>query len=297
MNMRIPVFYTPHMNGKSEDTDSPSAGKPRLVVDDWLMLGTRIEIVEPEPATRQELCLAHNQEYVDGVLQGLIDNGFGCRSQSVARSLPWTTGSMLSAARFFLSTDFPKDTPWVAVSPTSGFHHAHYSRGMGFCTFNGLMVTALALLEQEPEIRIGILDCDYHYGDGTDDILGHSRMRGSIDHWTAGKFFRARTRADEFINDALPRTVVAAAGGMTRDCDIILYQAGADPHIDDPYGGFLTSEQLRMRDRIVFEACAETGTPVVWNLAGGYQRDKSGGIEPVLAIHRATLEECVRIFT
>ena len=28
--------------------------------------------------------------------------------------------------------------------------------------------------------------------------------------------------------------------------------------------------------------------PVAWNLAGGYQHDADGGIEPVLKIHRGT---------
>jgi hypothetical protein len=30
-------------------------------------------------------------------------------------------------------------------------------------------------------------------------------------------------------------------------------------------------------------------TPLVWNLAGGYQRDESGSIEPVLKLHRMTV--------
>jgi hypothetical protein len=29
-----------------------------------------------------------------------------------------------------------------------------------------------------------------------------------------------------------------------------------------------------------------------WNLAGGYQKDAQGGIEPVLAIHRRTMQAC-----
>jgi acetoin utilization deacetylase AcuC-like enzyme len=34
------------------------------------------------------------------------------------------------------------------------------------------------------------------------------------------------------------------------DCEVLLYQAGADPHINDPLGGWLTTAQLRERDRI-----------------------------------------------
>ncbi len=72
----------------------------------------------------------------------------------------------------------------------------------------------------------------------------------------------------------------------------MLYQAGADPFIDDPLGGVLTREQLRLRDRMVFQHFARAGIPLAWNLAGGYTRDAAGTIEPVLQIHDATLEEC-----
>ena len=80
-----------------------------------------------------------------------------------------------------------------------------------------------------------------------------------------------------------------------RDCDLILYQAGADPHINAPLGGFKTTAQLQCRDKLVFLLCHQSGIPVAWNLAGGYQRDADGGISPVLAIHDNTLMAC-RVF-
>ena len=75
-------------------------------------------------------------------------------------------------------------------------------------------------------------------------------------------------------------------------CDVLLYQAGADPHIDDPLGGWLTDEQLALRDRIVFEHCAARQLPVAWNLAGGYQEP----LRKVLDIHDHTLRECLRVY-
>ena len=49
------------------------------------------------------------------------------------------------------------------------------------------------------------------------------------------------------------------------------------------------SDQLHRRDEKVFGALRAWGVPVAWNLAGGYQRDAQGSIEPVLAIHDNTL--------
>ena len=53
--------------------------------------------------------------------------------------MPFTSGAMLAAARDALANG------WGAVAPCSGFHHAGYDFAGGFCTFNGLMVTALAV--------------------------------------------------------------------------------------------------------------------------------------------------------
>ena len=74
--------------------------------------------------------------------------------------------------------------------------------------------------------------------------------------------------------------------------DVLIYQAGADCHIDDPLGGRFTSEQLALRDRVVFETAKELGLPVAWNLAGGYQEP----IEKVIAIHRNTMFETMDIY-
>jgi hypothetical protein len=57
----------------------------------------------------------------------------------------------------------------------------------------------------------------------------------------------------------------------------------------------MTTDQLAGRDRIVFETAAQIGVPVAWNLAGEYQRDSAGGIEPVLEIHRNTVKACVSV--
>ena len=80
------------------------------------------------------------------------------------------------------------------------------------------------------------------------------------------------------------------------DCDLVLYQAGADPHVNDPLGGWLTTDELRRRDAIVFERLRALGVPVVWNLAGGYQQERDGTIPRVLEIHDNTARECVRAF-
>ncbi|MBK7025157.1 MAG: hypothetical protein IPH41_17280 [Sulfuritalea sp.] len=88
--------------------------------------------------------------------------------------------------------------------------------------------------------------------------------------------------------EQLPALITA----IFRDCDVLLVQLGADPHIDDPLGGWLDDDQLCRRDRAVFTTCRAMGLPMAWNLAGGYRRDAAGTIRPVLDIHDASLREC-----
>lgn len=60
-----------------------------------------------------------------------------------------------------------------------------------------------------------------------------------------------------------------------------------------PTRGGLTTDEMRERDRLVFSLAVAHGAPLVWNLAGGYQRDRKGTIPPVLRLHRQTMTECI----
>lgn len=145
------------------------------------------------------------------------------------------------------------------------------------------MVAALVLKSEGQVQRVGILDCDQHYGDGTQEIIDRQGIDW-IDH--ISHEYTRPSEAEPFL--AQLATVVRRFGG----CDLLMYQAGADPHREDPLGGFLTTEQLARRDFIVFSVAKQMGLPVVWNLAGGYQDP----IERVLDIHSNTLRACMAVY-
>lgn len=275
------VFYTPKQVVEKNTSFSPSAGKPVLVVESWNKLGIPIEIVEPTPCTPEDIMLAHSSDYVYGILSCKIKNGFSNTLQTIADSLPWTTGSFVSAAVYAVNTGE------TVASPTSGFHHADYVSASGFCTFNGLMIAAQKLVQLDvlKKGKVAILDCDMHYGDGTVRIMGKLDVN-HINHWTFGRDFYQHDNAEAWLA-ALPGIVASMA-----DCDVILYQAGADPHLDDPFGGELTTEQMYRRDQIVFKAAKEIGVPIAWNLAGGYQQP----ISKVLEIHDNTAKAHYEVY-
>lgn len=76
------------------------------------------------------------------------------------------------------------------------------------------------------------------------------------------------------------------------DCNLVLYQTGADPHINDPLDGWLTGPQLLHRDSRVFAHCRKLSLPEAWNLAGGYQSQ----LRRVIDIHDAAMQMCVATF-
>ena len=276
---QIPVFFTPAMVAEVESL-SPSAGKPVKAVRSWQGLGLPLSFQTPAPVSISQFSLAHDQSFVEAVLDCSEDNGFGERSRSVADSLPYTSGAMLAAALCAI------ENGQVAVAPCSGFHHAGWNFSGGYCTFNGLMVTACVLKDSEVVKRVGILDFDQHWGNGTQNIIGKLNAKDWMTHYSSTSYFGTTESSEDFL-EAIPEVLSRFKG-----CDVVLYQAGADPHIDDPLGGWLTTKQLHRRDLAVFRVLKEMGIPVAWNLAGGYQRP----LRKVLEIHDNTMRACHAVY-
>lgn len=293
------VFYSP-LQCATTNSFSPSSMKPQYVVADWQQrFPGQIAVHDFEPVERDVFKRVHSPDHVDAILDGRANNGFGNKSLQVAQSLPYTTGSLLAAAEYAVLHGAQ------TCSPTSGFHHASYHHAGGYCTFNGLMATAVALWDAGLVQTVGIIDCDAHYGDGTQDIIDRLSAKWVRHHTLGGAFHSAR--------DVYP----VPGGGTTfarwlqkaicdaKACDLVIYQAGADPHVNDPLGGILTTEQMRERDRMVFEGLR--GKALVWNLAGGYQtatevpgtgeQSQAARLEPVLALHRNTMAEHLAVLS
>ena len=272
------VVYSDQVNAVVQGY-SPSPAKPALVINAWQLRWPDLVVRPPTPVNRSDLIRAHDPSFVDGVLSLNTANGFGTKSRAVIESVMYTNGAFLTAATWAVMAKS------AVAAPVSGFHHASWDEAADFCTFNGLLVSAFALQAKHPGMRIGILDYDYHYGNGTVDILEHLGCEDII-HITAGDQWHTQDQADAFlanIDEDLKRLSA---------CDVVLYQAGADPHLDDPLGGFLTTEQLAYRDECVFAGLRKLNVPVAWVLAGGYQRP----IDKVVEIHVNTMAAAVHAY-
>jgi acetoin utilization deacetylase AcuC-like enzyme len=209
------------------------------------------------PVGQWDLCLIHDEGYVSGVLSGGQPNGFGTRDRRITDQILWANGAMCEAVRLALATR------GGVCAPVSGFHHAGYDYGAGYCTFNGLILAIVKARKEgwlKPEDRVLIYDGDAHFGDGCADIIEKKGL-GNIDY--VGR----SSGIDE--KNPLEQLRTLAAGFVNYR--LVVYQAGADAYVNDPYGsGYLTKAELEERDRTVFEACAKNRIPLAWCFAGGY---------------------------
>jgi len=271
------VFYDERQSVMANDSFSPSAEKPAKAMKSWKKLGIPFDICSFDPLTVDEIAVAHDRNYVTRVMALEVNNGFDNKSPMVSAALPWICGSMVAAALHSFKTGE------LSFSPTSGAHHACYNHGGGFCTFNFLVIAAIRA-HQAGASRIGIVDLDCHYGNGTDDIIKHLNI-DYIDHYKFGlEKIDVGKLAEKWL-EKLPQIISGFSG-----VDLLIYNAGVDSHIDDPLGGFLTSEQLEERDSIVFNTAKLLGLKICVSLAGGYQVDRNRNIDNVLALHDATFK-------
>ena len=156
--------------------------------------------------------------------------------------------------------------------------------------------------QENPDKRVFVLDCDQHFGDGTAEFT--TRLPNLYNFSINGTGF-AIENTEISINMTLPRVthnfdvyIKALQKGFSHiqfwRPDLIIYQAGADPHINDPLGTLgMTTEQLRLRDKTVFEFCKLSRIPLMFVLAGGYQEPIK---ERLIPLHVNTFKEAAYVY-
>jgi len=273
------VYYDKRQSVKGNQSFSPSSQKSALLAAEWKRLGLPVDIQTFKPATRSELYQVHDREYVDGVLDLNRDNGYGNRNPKVAQSLPWVVGSFLNAVKYSMKT---RQDSW---SLTSGAHHAHKSYGSGFCSFNFLMLGALAAKNLGAK-KIILIDLDRHAPDGCRQIQKEIGL-SELSIYAFGDQMLQTVEDTEGWLKKLPPILLSLCDGA----DLVFFNAGVDPATTDFLGGLMTAEQMSRRDRLVFETAKMFNVPVVVSLAGGYSRDSKGTPRPTVELHTETMRQ------
>jgi acetoin utilization deacetylase AcuC-like enzyme len=235
----------------------------------------------PEPATPEALALAHDVAYVTAVLERTLDAaavrriGLPVTPEVALRSRAANGGTLLTA-RLALEHG-------LACNTAGGSHHAFAGFGSGFCVFNDVAVAARVLLAEGRIARALVVDLDVHQGDGTAVIFaGEPRVFTFSMHCRTN--FPAHKQTSDLDlaldagleDDAYLALLAEHLPGLLEEIrpDLVFYNAGVDPHVDDRLGRLaLTEDGLWRRERLVLESCLAAGVPVAGVVGGGYAPD------------------------
>jgi acetoin utilization deacetylase AcuC-like enzyme len=233
----------------------------------------------------------HSADYVQAVRTGTP------RALAQSQGFTWdpalwtaacsSTGGVIAAA-------FAALQDGVAGSLSSGLHHAERHQGKGFCTFNGLVVAALALVRSGLR-SVLILDLDAHCGGGTHSLVADHSSIWQMDVSVAPfDSYSPRGRNTLDVVEQ-PENYLRVIADRLRDIkaplpDLCLYNAGMDPCELCDVGGLagITSAILQERETLVFDWGRSQGTPIAFVLAGGYVGDRLDE-EGLIALHRLTI--------
>jgi acetoin utilization deacetylase AcuC-like enzyme len=252
------------------------------------------DLCAPAAITVEQLCRAHEADYVEKVFTGQLT------PQEVKRlGFPWSpelverarrsTGATLGVCRAALGDG-------IAASLAGGTHHAGHRHGEGFCVFNDGAVAARTLQSEGLVKRVVILDCDVHQGNGTAEILDgdesiftfsiHGEKNFPLRKYPSDLDVGLPDGTEDVAYLAALEKGLATALERAR-ADFAIYIAGADPYRDDRLGRLaLTFAGLAERDRLVLETCRRLGLPVAITMAGGYARN----ILDTVAIQARTIQ-------
>ena len=239
------------------------------------------QVQVPELAPPEWLTLAHAPAYVDAVLSQSLDAAAVRRiglpvTAAVARRARAASAGTVLTARLALEHG-------LACNTAGGSHHAFAAYGSGFCLFNDVGVAARVLLAEGLAERILVVDLDVHQGDGTAAIfLDEPRVFTFSMHCRTNFPLRKQTSDLDLALDAgledEPYLALIAEHlpGLLEDVrpDLVFYNAGVDPHVDDQLGRLALSERgLWRRERLVLDTCVHAGVPVAGVIGGGYAAD------------------------
>ncbi len=241
-----------------------------------------VTLHQPEAMPRQWIEAVHEPAYVAEVLELRVPPGKTRRigfevTERLAARAQHTPGGTWLAAKLALQYGF-------AANGAGGSHHALSDTGAGYCIFNDLAIAANKLVEEGDAKRVLVVDCDVHQGDGTAALLA-GRLNVATYSIHGEKNFPARKArstldvplpdrtGDDAYLEALTRTLPPLIDSF--DPDLILYQAGVDPHADDRLGRLALSDAgLARRDLFVAAEAKRVGAPLASVLGGGYGNDR-----------------------
>jgi acetoin utilization deacetylase AcuC-like enzyme len=268
-----------------------------------LLLDMRVareeDFVAPEPASVEDARLVHTEDYVSKLLNGTL-SAMEEATLEVVYSKELIERLLLGAGGTIAAVASSVERG-VGVNVAGGFHHAFPDHGEGFCVFNDVAMGVARALEDGLAVRIAIVDCDVHQGNGTAAIFARDERVFTFSIHQEWNYPMVKPPSNLDIglpNDADGQLYLSNLEGaldiIFREFwpELVVYVAGADVYEHDLLGGLaLTKRDLEDRDEMVMSACRSRGVPFTVLLAGGYAERTSDTAE----IHAAAIARAITI--
>lgn len=275
----------------------PKFGKVyELLINDGIATLDQFHV--PEPASRAWIEQVHAVDYVDAYYSGTLDKkaqrriGLPWSRQLVKRTVTAIGGTFLTAQLALQHG--------LACNVAGGTHHAFFDFGSGYCIFNDLAIAARLIQQHNLAKKILIVDLDVHQGDGTAALFQGDPTVFTFSVHCAKNFpFRKQESdldipLDEGLEDEAYLKILADhLPNLLSEVnpDLVLYDAGVDPHKDDRLGKLaLSSEGIYQRDKFVLECCVNQGYPVATVVGGGYDKNVTALAQRHTLLYQAATE-------
>ena len=294
------LIYRPEYAGYDFGPEHPfTPARLAMLLDLLQSLGGPVSPIAAPAATREEILSIHDEAYVamvealdrgearpeaDQFGLGTPDNPIFPGMDLAAR---WLVGGTLHGARLLMAGSERR-----VLQLGGGLHHAQRGRAEGFCLYNDLAVAIQALVDHG--YRVAYLDIDLHHGDGVQNLFYDNEQVLTLSFHESGHYLypgtghiqelgggTARglsvnvplepfTGAEDYL-EAFEAVVPRALEWFSPH--VLVVQAGADAHFDDPLGDLaLTTQTFQTLYRRILElAEAHTQGRVLFTLGGGYE--------------------------
>jgi len=260
----------------------------------------KVQVMEPEPAGRDDIELAHDPEYVELIeklsrFRKPLDGDTPVNADTFELAL-LSAGGVIEAGRSTMSGK--ANNAFALVRPPG--HHAGRAFGGGFCYFNNLAIMVERLKREFKLRRVFVFDFDAHHGNGTQDIFYDDPSVLYMSLHQDGRTLYPGTgfvhelgsgRGEGYtINVPLPPgSSDAEYAGVMSDIflpiseqfrpELIAVSAGFDAHADDPLTGLnLWTDAYGWLMRYIVEQAEKLCKGrVVLTLEGGYSIEAIAG--------------------
>jgi acetoin utilization deacetylase AcuC-like enzyme len=166
--------------------------------------------------------------------------------------------------------------------------------------FNDVAIAAAVLLAEGRIERALVVDLDVHQGDGTAAIFAEDGRIHTFSMHCAVNFPLRKQTSDVDLaldagleDDAYLTLLADHLPGLLEVVrpDLVFFNAGVDPHVDDRLGRLaLTEAGLWRRERLVLQTCLRAGVPVAGVIGGGYAPDLEQLVRLHSILHRVARE-------